>query len=130
MNVKRTERGWGGHFICADRCLFRRNTLLELGDVAIVVSTVGAMKSLDRDSKKPETIGAFNRYYETMAFHAHKDGAYTEADVFRSISFDSPWSIDRWEDEDIDMQADAMHEAVVAEISERMLTGRFAEADK
>ena len=125
MSVKRTERGWAGHFICAERCLFRRNTLLELGDVAIVVSTVGAMRPLGRERGKPETIGHC-RYYETMAFHAHKDGAYVEADVMRGeLSFDSPWMLDRWEDEDIDVQANNMHEAVVAEISERMVTGRM-----
>ena len=130
MTVKRTERGWAGHFICAERCLFRRNTLLELGDVAIVVSTVGSMRPLTRDGGPPETIGC-DRYYETMAFHAHKDGAYTEADVMRGeIPFDAPWSLDRWDDDDIDVQANDMHEAVVNEISERMLTGRFAEAGK
>lgn len=126
--VKRTERGWGGHFICADRCRFRRNTLLEFGDVAIVVSTVGAM--MDRGGSRPEHIGC-DRYYETMAFHAQKEGAYIEADVSRQVGFDSEWALDHYDDADIDVQADAMHEAVVAEISGRMISGttRLADAE-
>lgn len=124
MTVKRTERGWPGHYILGERCLFRRNTLLEFGDVSIVVSTVGGLQSRDGKDRKPETIGV-GRYYETMAFHAHKDGAYIEADVLRGqISFESPWRLDRWDADDIDNQADAMHEAVAAELSARMLSGK------
>jgi hypothetical protein len=69
--VKRTERGWGGYFICAKYCRFRRNTLLQYGDRRIVVSTVGNYHTQDG---KLETIGAFGRYYETMAFEAQKEG--------------------------------------------------------
>ena len=65
--VKRTERGWAGHFIAAGNCRFRRNTLLEFGDTRIVVSTVGAY--LDPLSKELGTVG-HNRTYETMVFKA------------------------------------------------------------
>ena len=116
--VMRTERGWGGHFCAANRCAFRRNTLLELGDLRVIVSSVGAM----RDGHKPvETIGC-DRYYETMVFHAQWDDPYWDADVSRVIYFDAPGGIGHCEFS-ADGKANDMHEAVVREITEKMLTG-------
>lgn len=66
--VKRTERGWAGHYICSYKCLFRRNTLLEYKDVKVVVSTVGAQLESDRP-RRFDTVG-HGRYYETAAFMA------------------------------------------------------------
>ena len=61
--VNVTERGWPGHFILSDRCLFRRNTLLEYKDKKWVVSTVG--NYINRENKL-DTIG-HRRWYETRA---------------------------------------------------------------
>ena len=118
--VKRTERGWAGHFICSDRCKFRRNTLLECGDVKIVVSTVGAMY----DNKcELEEIG-LDRHYETMAFHVDPDsGEYKDIDVQRQIWFDSPWALKWHKDGYIDNEANDMHEAVVKELTEKLMKG-------
>jgi len=121
MTTIRTERGWGGHFIGSDSCRFRRNTLLENGETKIVVSTVGLM--LD-----PIRLGVgrayceigYNRYFETMAFHAEHDGRYWDADVSREIHFDSPWAI---ADLDADDRANDMHETVVNEITARLDAG-------
>lgn len=120
MDVKRTERGWAGHFICADRCMFRRNTLLECGNIKVVVSTVGLMKD-PRDGGQWGEIG-FQRYYETMAFHSDpNDTRYHDANVSRGqIRFESPWSIDHL---DADDQANLMHEMVVEELTERLEKG-------
>lgn len=125
MKVKRTERGWAaGHFICSDRCLFRRNTLLEVGKLKVVVSTVGGMRKQEGGI---DTIGAFGRFYETMAFEAKKDGPYLEIDVEKQISFESEWSIsaDDYKElpKDVDNKANEMHEAVVNEISKKMAKG-------
>lgn len=112
MDVKRTERGWAGHFIGAASCRFRRNTLLESGETRIVVSTVGLMDSPLRDRQFME-IG-FQRYYETMAFHAERvTDRYWDADVTRQVNFVSPWAIDTT---DADDRANDMHETVVVEI--------------
>lgn len=122
----KTERGWAGHFICCHQCRFRRNTLLEYMKTRVVVSTVGNLYIDD----KPEDIG-FNRYYETMAFMAMREGEYWEADIERQLSFDSEWAIDEEalerEGDHIDNFANEMHERVVAEINEKMSSGVIKE---
>lgn len=120
IKVKRTERGWAGHFICADRCLFRRNTLLEAKDTRIVISSVGLMKT-NNDKEKPfDTVGR-NRYFETMAFHAQRvQDRYWDIEVSKQVRFDSPWCI---ADVDADDRANDMHEKVVEEITERLSNG-------
>lgn len=131
MDIIKTERGWGGHFILARDCQFRRNTLLEFGEIRIVVSTVGAMLSWDFRKADAGMKGDaalsyqeiwHNRRYETMCFHAKLDGPYWDANVQRNVYFRSEWAIAEHENE-TDMKANNMHEAVVAEISERLLRG-------
>lgn len=117
--VKRTERGWAGHFCCAHDCLFRRNTLLEYKDIKLVVSTVGNM--LDPLRKRDKYEIGVNRYYETMVFHADPvDIKYHDADVSKEVHFDSPWSISEW---DADDQANLMHEMVVEELIDKLERG-------
>ena len=111
--VKTTERGWAGHFICSHQCLFRRNTLIEYKDIKIVVSTVGNQLL----NNEIVTIG-YNRYYETMAFHANKeDKRYFDAEVSRKVDFESDWSINH---ADADDKANQMHETVVSEFIEKL----------
>jgi len=117
--MKQTERGWVGHYICAKQCNFRRNTLLEQGNTRIVISTVGAMntpwKKTDKYYDGPfDTIG-LDRYYETMAFYAKKEGIYWEADVSKPIEFDSPWSLS-YLNQASDHDANIMHDTVIEEI--------------
>lgn len=114
--VIRTERGWAGHFICANRCRFRRNTLLAYNEIKIVVSSLGLMEI----DGKFDTVGA-GRHFETMAFHADKnDKRYFDADVSKQVYFDNDWAI---AEVDADDKANEMHEAVVAEISTKLEQG-------
>ena len=118
--VKRTERGWAGHFCCSARCLFRRNTLLEYKDKKIIVSTVGQMKL---DNGEIDTIG-YNRYYETMVFEAnYLDTKYYDIDVTSQIiSFNNNWCINKI---DADNEANEMHENVVNEISQMLIDNKI-----
>lgn len=125
MKVIRTERGWPGHYILANECVFRRNTLLQYGVIRIVVSTVGCRREGKDLSVK--TVGP-DRYYETMAFHAVKEhDLYWETDVTRQVSFSSPWGINTCEI-DTSGLADKMHETVVTEITERLTKGEIFDA--
>lgn len=117
--VKRTERGWAGHFICADSCKFRRNTLLEYKDSKIIVSTVGNMCI----GNKIMNIGCF-RYYETFAFRALFDGTYYDVDVSKQLNFESNWALESYGFE-LDLEANDMHEKVVDEITQKMLNGKL-----
>ena len=118
MEVKRTERGWAGHFCCSYRCEYHRNTLLEYNGMKVVVSTVGRLRK-DMFSDTYEDLG-YKRYFETMAFMANEDDKYNDADVEREIQFDAKWSLPS---PDMELEADAMHEDVVTELSKRLVDG-------
>jgi len=69
---------------------------------------------------KFDTIG-YNRHFETMAFHSDlTDKRYYDADVSKQVFFDSEWAI---AEVDADDKANEMHEAVVLEITNKLLAG-------
>lgn len=118
MIVKRTERGWAGHFIGSTKCRFRRNTLLEYNSIGIVISTVGLWEPLRQSDFEEIHPGGF---FETMAFRA-LNNRYKDANVREAISFYSNWSIS---EKDADDKANDMHEKVVNEISNKLINGEY-----
>ena len=118
MEVKRTERGWAGHFCLSYRCEYHRNTLLEYNGVKVVVSTVGRLRE-DMISNTYMEVGC-DRYFETMAFIAKENDKYNDADVTRQVSFDAKWCLPS---PYMELEADAMHEDVVMELSKRLVDG-------
>lgn len=121
MKIKTIERGWAGHFICAHRCRYRRNTHVTDGKKYIVVSSVGLKENPLKSPRNPdkfETIGA-ERYYETMIFHGYKEGSYIEANVSRQISIPEAyeWGIFGKSEKDIpensDNKMDEIHNKLV-----------------
>ena len=119
--VKRTERGWAGHFIASDGCKFRRNTLLECGETKVVVSTIGNY----HDSQGRYDQVGLDRDYETMAFHVDPaSGDYNDIDVERQIWFESPWAYKTKKgDKYVDLIANNMHETVGQELTEKLEKG-------
>jgi len=115
--VKRTERGWAGHFICASSCNFRRNTLLEYEGEFIVVSTVGRMVVEHAGNFKLDTVG-LDRYYETMAFYSDtSDLEFHDIDVERQIYLGCDWALNEIDDN----KANDMHEKAVDWVSRQMM---------
>jgi len=82
----------------------------------VVVSTVGRLRK-DMFSDTYEDLG-YKRYFETMAFMAKEDDKYNDADVEREIQFDAKWCLPS---PDMELEADAMHEDVVMELSKRLV---------
>ena len=122
--VNVTERGWPGHFIAANRCMFRRNTLLEYNSRKWIVSTVGVY--INREDKI--TSVGHRRWYETKAFEAKERLGYIDADVEKEIFFDSEWGIwgDSWKEvckncnDTPDNVANDMHDKVVSELIDKI----------
>jgi hypothetical protein len=122
--AKITERGWPGHYCCAEACRFRRNTLVEGKLGRVVVSTVGDEHTNTEGKTRPQHIGAGVvhrqwRWYETMVFCVEKRGSYFVADGGDNLEeHDLPWAIeaDCAEDLplDVDNIADHIHESIVA----------------
>ena len=113
--VIRTERGWAGHYCCAHKCLFKRNTLLTKDDTNIVVSTVGCKYYKEGVI---QTIGEFH-YYETMVFYAN-DTEYRDADISKQL--------DQYIDtlnELNDVKANDMHENMVCVITNALKKGEI-----
>lgn len=111
--VKIKERGWAAHFCLAHQCTFHRNTLLEKGDVKIVVSSVGKLPSKHGDQL--EEIGC-DRYYETMVFFAKND-KWQDADAERGeIACYVPKVEDPWDE----MPANFLHDKIVEEFLNKM----------
>lgn len=119
--VKRTERGWAGHFCCSDSCKFRRNTLLECGETKVVVSTVG---NYFNSRGEFEQVGV-GRDYETYAYYVDPaSGAYNDIDVERQIWFESRGAyLIKKGDKYPDLKANEMHETVVQELTEKLEKG-------
>jgi hypothetical protein len=122
MDIKKTERGWTSHYICGSRCMWHRNTLLEYGELKIVVSSVGNMIDYHAPGFPNvvvlDTVG-HKRYYETMVFHTDQT-EFHDADVTRQISVKANGGISKpWKE----LEAEAMHEAIVSEVCEGLLAG-------
>lgn len=122
MEVKRTERGWAGHFCLSYKCEYHRNTLLEYNGVKVVVSTVGRLRK-DWINNTYEEVG-HRRYFETMAFIAKENDKYNDADVTRQVSFDAKWCLPS---PYMELEADTMHEDVVMELSKRLVDGTLVQ---
>lgn len=114
--VKRTERGWAGHFCCADRCQFRRNTLLEYDGHKVVVSTVGRMNHVLGIGIVP--IGC-DRHFETRVLMSCGN-KWDDIDSSKPVAFESECNLSQL---DMEIEANEMHENVVKEITGYLIAG-------
>jgi len=124
--VKITYRGWPGHFILGSRCVFHLNTLIEVGKVRVVVSTVGDLHYNPLTPKGAEMLGSCvsPHFYETMAFHAKFDDGYWDMDVKKGVGLNGKTTVTKITRE-CDAEAQDMHEAAIQEIIVRIRKGEI-----
>lgn len=125
MNV--TERGWIGHYCLGDRCLFRRNTLIEHNNEKIVVSSVGNQINIHaKDYPNVVTIEPLQQhngkkmFFETKVFKAD-DSPYMDADISQELTYESE-PVDCYTI--LDMDWDAFHDRVVEEMKLKIEGGK------
>lgn len=121
--VKITYRGWPGHYCMGSKCVFHLNTLVEVGDVRVVVSTVGNLRSGLPHMYGAEEVGC-GRYYETMAFRAALIDGYWDQESGQSISLSGKTAVTRMTKQ-CDQEAQDMHEVAVRAITNRILSGEL-----
>lgn len=115
--VKRTERGWITPLPNAEKCYFRRNTLLEYNGEFIVVITLGRLMIAYDGFSVNESL-EYWRYYETKAFYTYPfDLLCCNVDKGRQIDLDCDWYLDKIDD----FKANDMHEKAVDWISRQMI---------
>jgi len=76
-------RGLAGHFICANQCLFRLNTIVG----KYQISSVGAMYI--KDSTEMDTVGC-DRHYETFVFEVDDSGVKISGCEIDSVGYFKP----------------------------------------
>lgn len=124
-DIKRTERGWAGHYWNSDKCNFRRNTLLEYNDKKIVVSTIGNYNRPDTIEMQEVDIAT---HYETKAFIAD-NSVYNDSDTSQELYFDNKCriNINNYDDSvTLDILANNMHEDVVNEMIDRLINDNLS----
>lgn len=115
-----TERGWPGHYICSDRCVFHRNTLLSHKGKNIIISTVGRSKS--KSGGLPDTIG-YNRYYETRVFEGKKYKGYIDLAVEKEIAIPNIQCAIKEINWESDLLANNMHEEAIKKVKQLLREG-------
>lgn len=97
---------------------FRLNTLLECGDVRVIISTVGKFarpKGMEDIFQAPWIPMGADRYYETAIWHAMRINNYWDADIRRGFIGNHLWGIVGKVDDNSDEEAKANHENAVKE---------------
>ena len=118
--VKTKERGWPGHFVYCAKCVYHRNTLIEVieTNTRVIVSTCGDCRPGKMGEIGPVRSGVF---YETMAFHADFISGYWDMDGTENIRLQSQSEI-KYHDDGVHTgtynYADDMHDSIVKEFVE------------